>query len=144
MVLDRSPTRDRLLKWGLTIDPSCLLCNASPESRSHLFFNCSFSGAIWDVISSRCNFPSSRNWDTLLSQLKVYSISKPNRKLLLIAWQASIYFVWTERNNRLHRNNYKSVDTLVREADLLVRNRIASIRLSNSRQASQMLQIWFS
>ncbi|KAG7531557.1 Reverse transcriptase zinc-binding domain [Arabidopsis suecica] len=144
MVLDRSPTRDRLLNWGLATDPSCLLCSTSPESRSHLFFDCSFSGAIWVFLSSKCNYLSSRSWDTLLSQLSSYSVSKPSRKLLLIAWQASIYCIWSERNNRLHRNAFKSIDTLIRDADLIIRNRIASIRLTNPRQSSQMLQIWLS
>ncbi|KAH0913805.1 hypothetical protein HID58_028251 [Brassica napus] len=27
LLLDRCPTRDRLLSWGLPTDPSCLLCN---------------------------------------------------------------------------------------------------------------------
>lgn len=29
-VLNRCPTKDRIITWGLTIDPLCLLCNQSP------------------------------------------------------------------------------------------------------------------
>ncbi|KAL0816972.1 hypothetical protein Bca101_073416 [Brassica carinata] len=36
-LLNRCPTRDRLLSWGLQTDPSCLLCNNHPESRNHIF-----------------------------------------------------------------------------------------------------------
>lgn len=38
LVLNHCPTRDWLLRWGLPADASCLLCNYSPESQSHLFF----------------------------------------------------------------------------------------------------------
>lgn len=35
-MLNRCPTRDRLLSWSLQVDPACLLCNNSPESRDHI------------------------------------------------------------------------------------------------------------
>lgn len=38
VLLDRCPTKDRLVKWGLAVNPTCLLCNAVDESRNHLFF----------------------------------------------------------------------------------------------------------
>lgn len=37
-VLNRSPTRDRLVHWGLQTDSNCLLCNQAAESRDHLFY----------------------------------------------------------------------------------------------------------
>lgn len=43
-VLNRCPTRDRLLNWGLNTDPSCLLCNLQPESRNHIFFSVNSHG----------------------------------------------------------------------------------------------------
>lgn len=144
MVLNRSPTRDRLLQWGLQTDPSCLLCNFFPESRSHLFFECRFSWAVWENLSKRCNFNSLRDWESLLGQLRNFKAPKPARKLLLIAWQASIYLIWTERNHRLHRDRSRSVDVIIKEADLLIRNRIASLRRKNPTHASAMLQQWFS
>lgn len=69
MVLRRCPKRDHLLQWGIQTDPSCLLCNALSESRDHLLFECSFSWIIWRKCSLKCNFQSSRNWDTILTHL---------------------------------------------------------------------------
>lgn len=40
LVLNRAPTRDRMLSWGLQVSPLCLLCNAAAESRDHLFHQC--------------------------------------------------------------------------------------------------------
>ena len=40
-------TRDRMIRWGLTIHPNCLLCNSQDESRQHLIFYCSYSAEVW-------------------------------------------------------------------------------------------------
>ena len=39
VLLDRCPTRDRLLRWGMNVDDVSLLCNNAPESRNHLFLS---------------------------------------------------------------------------------------------------------
>ncbi|CAN6837281.1 unnamed protein product [Brassica oleracea var. botrytis] len=31
------------------------------------------------------------------------------RRLLLLAWQAIIYWAWAERNSRLHRHTFRCV-----------------------------------
>lgn len=50
---NRLYTRDRLRRWGLTVPATCVLCNTQPESRDHLFFECSFSSSIWRYFTSR-------------------------------------------------------------------------------------------
>uniref|UniRef100_A0A5B6ZUN8 Reverse transcriptase zinc-binding domain-containing protein n=1 Tax=Davidia involucrata TaxID=16924 RepID=A0A5B6ZUN8_DAVIN len=47
LVLDRLPTRDKLLNWGVVTTPSCLLCSANLESSDHLFFKCPLSSSVW-------------------------------------------------------------------------------------------------
>lgn len=42
-IMNRLPTKDRLLKWGLNVDVMCLLCGAAEESRDHVFFSCPFA-----------------------------------------------------------------------------------------------------
>ncbi|XP_013669152.1 uncharacterized protein LOC106373538 [Brassica napus] len=51
--LDKCPTRDRLLRWGLQSDSTCLLCNAADESRDPLLFECSFSWNMWSAVASK-------------------------------------------------------------------------------------------
>ncbi|CAA7048424.1 unnamed protein product [Microthlaspi erraticum] len=63
--LNRCPTRDRILGWGLQTDPVCLLCNIEPESRDHLLFDCEVSWRIWSPMARRCNLQPSRSWNTL-------------------------------------------------------------------------------
>ena len=38
VLINRCPTRDRILSWGLSSPFTCLLCNSFDESRNHLFF----------------------------------------------------------------------------------------------------------
>ena len=47
---DRLTTNDRLLLWGINVDPVCQFCRQYMEDRNHLFFKCSFSSRIWKYI----------------------------------------------------------------------------------------------
>lgn len=38
IVLNRSPTKDRMINWGLQSDPACGLCTGFAETRDHLYF----------------------------------------------------------------------------------------------------------
>lgn len=144
MASNRSPTRDRLLQWGLITDRSCLLCNTSPESRSHLFFDCAFSWSLWLKSLRKLNRITSRLWEELMEELRTFRGSRAARTILLLAWQATIYALWKERNARFHRNVYRSVDSIFTEIDRTIRARIASIRQDAAQLSSDMLYIWFS
>ncbi|XP_038996104.1 uncharacterized protein LOC120120557 [Hibiscus syriacus] len=39
---NRLPTKDRLIRFGLEMDNSCIMCGNGLETRDHLFANCSF------------------------------------------------------------------------------------------------------
>lgn len=130
-VLNRCPTRDRLLSWGLNVDPTCLLCNAASESRDHLLFDCPYSWEIWSSVTTRCSVTSPRDWPSIVSYLTSLRLPKPHKKLLLIAWQCSIYLLWTERNSRIHRGCFRPPQSLLATLDLLVRNRCSSLRSQN-------------
>lgn len=141
-ILNRCPTRDRLLRWGLQISPSCLLCNAASESRDHLLFNCSFSWSLWSSLAIRCGLNPEQQWTDVTNQLQQYNSRNWRGRLILLTWQCCIYWIWQERNSRLHRNVYRSVDGLIRLIDRQVRDRILSYRTSNPRLSSRMMQQW--
>lgn len=139
---NRCPTRDRLLQWGLEVDPKCLLCNSSNESRNHLFFDCSFGGIVWRSISDWCQLQFTTTWDALIDQL--HAVRNRNlRRLTLLAFQGTIYWIWHERNSRLHNQTFKTTDVIISTIDKQLRNRIQSFRHSNTRVSSAMSQLWF-
>ncbi|XP_048611918.1 uncharacterized protein LOC125586144 [Brassica napus] len=77
MLLNRSPTRDRLITWGLQVDPLCLLCNQGNESRDHLFFSCSFSATVWNHFSTSFGITSpSTSWSDVAQSLMAHSGTK--------------------------------------------------------------------
>ncbi|XP_018460517.1 uncharacterized protein LOC108831465 [Raphanus sativus] len=144
MALNRSPTRDRLLQWGVITDGSCLLCNTSPESRSHLYFECSFSWTVWQDFHQRLQFTSPRTWEEVMEELMNFTGSRALKTLLMLTWQATIYVLWVERNCRLHRQVYRSANSLSTDIDRTIRRKIASIRQDAPQLSSDMLCQWFS
>ncbi|KAI5683565.1 hypothetical protein M9H77_04793 [Catharanthus roseus] len=97
-VLDRHPTKDRLL--FLDIDKSCNLCSRQEENLSHLFFACPFAADIWKSIKEWAGLR--RDMSTISSSLKW--LLKENR---WISWKstwrklcfaATLYYVWKCRN----------------------------------------------
>ncbi|XP_056857302.1 uncharacterized protein LOC130506635 [Raphanus sativus] len=144
MVRNRCPTRDRILSWGLLTDSRCLLCNAADESIAHCFFDCNFAWEIWKPIATKCNFTSLRQWSVLLAQLKGHPSNRVQKTLLLLCWQATLYTLWTERNNRLHNSRFTSSQGLIAQIKLTVKNRISSLRIERPKFSSALLQLWFT
>ena len=143
VVLNRCPTRNRLQSWGLQTDTNCLLCGLHPESRDHLYFDCPYSWELWSTTATRFTLNPLRTWDRSLSQMHTLSGNRFRRRLLLLAWQAIIYWVWAERNSRLHRHTFRSPDVLLRLVDCQIKDRINSLREVNPTTCSQLLQLWF-
>lgn len=143
-IKDRCPTRDRLINWGLPTSPNCLLCNAPAESRDHIFFECPFAWSVWSRMSARCNLAPSRTWNQTISELQQLNRPRPNKLLCLLTWQCVIYLIWTERNNRLHRNTFRSPDSISSLVISTIRTKIASIRLSSPPLSSALFNIWMS
>ncbi|CAN6937297.1 unnamed protein product [Brassica oleracea] len=46
----RMLTKDRLRSWGLQVPAECLLCGHAAETANHLFFDCQFSTAVWNLL----------------------------------------------------------------------------------------------
>ena len=144
VTLNRLPTRDRLLSWGLAVPATCLLCNQGDESRDHLFFSCSFSSELWIHHARRTETTPSTGWNDSLNRMQSLPGRPWRRKLQLIVWQAVIYSIWQERNARLHRNTAKTITTISSILDRTIRNKIHGFRDSNPIGASQMIQLWFA
>lgn len=144
MFLNRSPTRDRMMSWGLQVDPMCLLCNAAHESRNHLYFESSFSFDLWCIVARRCRIPPHRSWNLTVAQMNTLPTEKSTRTLALLAWQASLYWLWNERNSRLHSGIFRSTDVLCKLLDQQIRNKTQSFRDTNPSLSSKMLQRWFA
>lgn len=145
MLLNRSPTRDRLLSWGLQTDPLCLLCNRENESRDHLFFSCTYSADVWNHFSASFGISSpSSTWIDITQSLLSQSGNRNLCYLSIVTWQATIYTLWWERNDRLHRGTHRSPRLLIKRISAIIKNKISALRPQQNVLASELLQLWFS
>lgn len=70
----RCPTKDRMIGWGIQIDPTCLFCNSSLETRDHLFFDCPYSRAAWTNLVAGFRLPRSfTRWDEMIHGLQTFT-----------------------------------------------------------------------
>lgn len=51
---------------------------------------------------------------------------KHHKLLTQVAWQATIYLLWFERNSRLHRQKFRTTSSISKQADVLIINHISS------------------
>lgn len=139
---NRIPTRDRLLSWGLQVPLTCLLCNLHSESRDHIYWECNYAFDLWSLVAERCGITPARNWVDSVDQLLSLPQSHSSRSLTLLGWQATLYWTWNERNQRLHANQFRSVERMFYIIDHQIRNKLQSFRETNPRRSSQMMQRW--
>ena len=98
-VLDRCPTKNRMVDWGIDTDPTCFLCNSDLESRDHLLYVFSYSWELWHSIAGGAGFSTPRDWNVLLGDLERLKSPQHIRLLMLLAWQATIYCIWERKTD---------------------------------------------
>ncbi|XP_048621873.1 uncharacterized protein LOC125591527 [Brassica napus] len=143
-MLNRMPTKDRIISWGLQATPACILCTSGFESRDHLYFNCDYSWELWKPLALRCGLTPSRLWTDTISSLLTLSSPAWQRRLILLVWQLVMYSIWQERNSRIHRQIFKPKGTISNSIDRTLRNKIHSSREANPTMASNMIQFWIA
>ena len=84
MVLNRCPTKDRMINWGLQTDPACILCNGSAESRDHLYFQCSYSLRLWSELANKAHWIASPNWSFGLTCIQSSTLPRHQRLLIIL------------------------------------------------------------
>ncbi|KAL4383638.1 hypothetical protein GQ457_15G019640 [Hibiscus cannabinus] len=109
VVLNRLPTKDRMLKWGCQVEATCILCGIELESRDHLFWACSYSRRVWGMVVQACGVQLLHNsWDDLLGWIQRAGKGKTLKATIVrLAWNSFNYYVWMERNGRLHQKEPK-------------------------------------
>ncbi|CAF2259508.1 unnamed protein product [Brassica rapa] len=111
-----------------------------------ILFECSFSYQIWQVMvmAARSGLQARPQWEETVNQLLSLTGNRNRRRLMLLAWQSTIYSIWRERNLRINQHVFRSTDTIITFLDRQIRNQIQSFRESRPRQVSLLMQLWFS
>ena len=142
---DRLSTLDRIAKWSQGIDTTCVLCKGGLESRNHLFFECSYTGQVWEHIAKGilCN-SFTNSWSEIMEILT--DLTSDNKSMFCIryAFQAVLYAVWRERNKLRHGYKLLPLPVLKRMIDKGIRNRIILISKQGVKGMEGLMQYWFS
>ncbi|XP_071688766.1 uncharacterized protein [Rutidosis leptorrhynchoides] len=105
---EKLKTRDKLKSWEVTANNGmvCSLCDQTPDSHDHLFFQFQFSKEVWHRVKSHMEFPIfSDNW-------KDFSL--------------------LERNNRLFKKKKRTVDQVYKAIYATVILKLMSIKWKTS------------
>lgn len=139
--LDRLPTKARLLRWGMNIDPTCGLCSLLDETRDHLLLSCDFAKYLWNAVSSKLQLPSIsfHNWTDLLRWTRTKNDRSPPTLRKLVA-QSVIYAIWKQRNNLLHNNTTILPYVIFRLIDREIKNSITARRLK--KRFKNLMSLW--
>ncbi|XP_039003066.1 uncharacterized protein LOC120129687 [Hibiscus syriacus] len=112
-ILNRLPTRVRLLRMGLNIEnDKCLMCGVVAECRDHLFFGCNFTKDLWGAILALCGlYRGVSGWDSELAWA-IYCLKGKSLivRIFRLAWAGHVYSIWTERNSRPYGGRARPVD----------------------------------
>ncbi|XP_074298021.1 uncharacterized protein LOC141628823 [Silene latifolia] len=89
-------TKDKLIKYGIEVDDSCLLCNQAAESLDHLLCDCIYSRRVVQEVSQRMKitFPVTDMLDWC-TQRTGTNLQKGVQLALL--W-GIVYKIWQQRN----------------------------------------------
>nr|XP_009793629.1 PREDICTED: uncharacterized protein LOC104240481 [Nicotiana sylvestris] len=96
----RLATKDRLIRWGIDMDKTCLLCNKENETMQHIFFKCEITGKVWDGLLRWQGIQRShKNWQDEIAWMEKMAKGKSARPAICrIILAAAIYHCWQERN----------------------------------------------
>ncbi|GAV93081.1 zf-RVT domain-containing protein [Cephalotus follicularis] len=121
-------TRDSLLAIGIVQNASCVFNCGDTKTAAHLFFQCPFTAKVWTDVLRLCNIGRMvLPWEDEIQWMLAHS--KGNHfpgTVLKLAFAASIYHIWLERNRRCFNNRFLPYPEIVRKVKLDVTGRLAS------------------
>ncbi|XP_024004020.1 uncharacterized protein LOC112081493 [Eutrema salsugineum] len=142
--LDRLPVKARLAGWGLNVDPKCTFCSLHHESRDHLFLQCDFSMQVWQQVLNRLGLPHDTfdTWNSMMEWLLARSSNRQATMLKRLSVQTVIFYLWKERNNRIHNDTSLPHNRIFLQIDRTIRDTLLARRFRKG--CSGLLSLWFT
>ena len=122
----------------------CLLCYCDSDSHDHLFFNCNYSRQFWAKVMHKLKMQIfNTKWERACEKFVEYyngnSVGSIVRRLCLAA---SIYLIWQERNNRLFKDEKRSVEELFKCLCDVIKVRLSSLKMKWSQSVCETEKVW--
>lgn len=143
--LDRLSTMDRVSRWSQDIDETCVLCKNAVETRNHLFYECSYSGQVWEyLVRGILRSEFTNIWSEIVELISTGRREKNSLFCIRYAFQASVQALWRERNKIRHGDKPLPLLCLKKFVDKEVRNKLSLLRTKGVKRREGVLQFWFA
>lgn len=117
-MLGRISTMDRVSRWSQGVHTTCVLCKTTSESRSHLFFECTFTSQIWKQLTKGILQSSyTTDWAEIGVLITDSRMEKKKFFCVRYAVQETLYAMWRERNQRRHGEQPVPLQVLMKLID---------------------------
>ena len=140
-VQQKLTTQDRLHRFGIHGPNRCSLCLRNNEDHNHLFFECSYTKALWWDVCDRCDIPRiTKVWDEWILWATVTWHAKSfvnfSRKL---GFAATVYYIWQEWNARIFAGLSRTSNLVFDQIECIIRDKIDF--MSNVLQTDENIRI---
>nr|XP_018621920.1 uncharacterized protein LOC104120770 [Nicotiana tomentosiformis] len=112
----RLSKKDRLTKWGIIVDQTCILCYKEQECLDHLFFECEFSKELWyRLLQWQGIHRAVMIWqDEIDWASREMRSNNPSADIFRMSLTGCVYYIWQERNLRIFQHKQRSLDVILR------------------------------
>ena len=130
MMNQKLSTVDRLTRWGLEVDKTCVLCKNADETIEHLFLQCQFAGKLWEKVLRMLEHQGTI--PIVWEQFQQWCVQNGKGKrattqVFKTVITEGIYGLWIERNNRIFEKKSSKEESIVKEIACVTIARIATI-----------------
>ncbi|GKC97559.1 reverse transcriptase domain, reverse transcriptase zinc-binding domain protein [Tanacetum coccineum] len=146
IVQKKLKTQDLIPVWNISdwLRVGCSLCETTPDSHDHLFFECPFVQRIWIRIKCLTGLDSLNPniYDIIQDLLPIVKCRTSSSVIAKLVVAASAYYVWQEQNWRLFQKGKRTTDQIVECIISSVRLKLLSCKLKKSKNGERMARLW--
>ncbi|XP_060200141.1 uncharacterized protein LOC132628374 [Lycium barbarum] len=109
---------DRLIRWGMEVNPECAFCQLQNESREHLFMLCYYTKALWNRVMqwSARTYTATYSWGQYVQWAVQNSKEKSqDATIFKLVFAEVVNAIWLERNARVFEKRRRHWEALARE-----------------------------
>ncbi|GJR24572.1 hypothetical protein Tco_0973099 [Tanacetum coccineum] len=139
-------TQDLIPYWDVSssLGSVCSLCELTPDSHVHLFFECPFASDVWNRMRGLAglNASNSNIYDIIHDIMPFVKRRTSESVVAKLVVAATAYYIWQERNWRLFQKDKRKVDQIVDCIKTVVRLKLLSCKLKKSKSGERLARLW--
>ncbi|GKB47833.1 hypothetical protein Tco_0898586, partial [Tanacetum coccineum] len=137
--------QDKLWSWDVagSMLSYFSLCETTPDSHEHLFFECPFSSQVWFHLRDLAGLPFTQPYiDVIMDDISPTANRRTSKSVISKLVLAAAYFVWQKRNDHLFKGLKRSSAQVIECVVLVVRLKLMSCRFKKSIAGMELIKRW--